>query len=197
MPSWTTTPIPAEALPAAVGFTAAPPDAASTPLAGPASLPAPLSVAAPVGGAAMAEARLAAAPGSADFGHQLGAQLTTFVREGVEHARLHLNPAELGPVTVRIRIDGDAAHVHLGVEHALTRQALEQSMPLLAGNLREAGLTLTGGGVFEQPRQPGDGTPQAARSSAGHSRHGDTDAEPALHTVAGGPRRRGVVDLVA
>ena len=124
-----------------------------------------------------------AAPGSADFSSQLGAQLTTFVREGVQHARLHLHPAELGPVTVRIQIDGQAAQVHMAAEHALTRQALEQSMPMLAGSLREAGLTLSGGGVFEQPRQrdggdaPGLEAPRRATPAA--------------------PARRGVVDLVA
>ena len=188
----------AEALPAAaIDPTPARPDAGSTPLTGPAHLPAPLSTAWAADGAATAEARLAAAPGSAEFGRQLGAQLTTFVREGVEHARLHLNPAELGPVTVRIRIDGDAAQVHLGVEHALTRQALEQSMPLLAGSLRDAGLTLSGGGVFEQPRQPGDGAPQTARGAAGDPRNADADPDPPLHAVAAGYRRRGVVDLVA
>ena len=84
-------------------------EAGSTPFAlslpmGQALVPAGISaVAAP---ATPAEARLVAAPGSADFSSQLGAQLTTFVREGVQHARLHLHPAELGPVTVRIQIDG-------------------------------------------------------------------------------------------
>ena len=123
---------------------AAPPQPALPP---PPTLPA--AAAAPV-----VEARLPATPGSTDFSTQLGAQITTFVRDGVQHARLHLNPAEMGPVTVRIQVDGQSAQVHLAAEHALTRQALEQSMPLLAGSLREAGLTLSGGGVFEQPRQP-------------------------------------------
>ena len=57
----------------------------------------------------------------------------------------------------------------MAAENGLTRQALEQSMPLLAGSLREAGLTLSGGGVFEQPRQqrrraapPGHAPPAAA-----------------------------------
>jgi flagellar hook-length control protein FliK len=143
---------------------------------------------------------LAAPPGSADFSSQLGAQLTTFVREGVQHARLHLHPTELGPVTVRIQIDGQAAQVHMAAEHALTRQALEQSMPLLAGNLREAGLTLSGGGVFEQPRHGDGGDAPGQRgggSGSGSTPGGERGPEAPLRTTTGVPARRGVVDLVA
>lgn len=144
--------------------------------------------------ASVAVAHLPAAPGSAEFTTQLGAQLTTFIRDGVQHARLHLNPAEMGPVTVQIQLDGPSAQVHLAAEHGLTRQALEQSMPLLAGSLREAGLTLSGGGVFEQPRPPREGAPG---TPAGSRRGDDIGAEPAAHPAAAAVRRRGVVDLVA
>ena len=147
--------------------------------------------------APVVEGRLGAAPGSADFGTQFGAQITTFVREGVQHARLHLNPAELGPVTVRIQLDGQAAQVHLAADNALTRQALEQSMPLLAGSLREAGLTLGGGGVFEQPRQRDDDTPGASGRGLRQSDKEDRGAEATLRPLAAAPVRRGVVDLVA
>lgn len=150
-----------------------------------------------------AEARLSASPGQAGFAEQLGAQLSTFVREGVQHARLQLHPLELGPVTVQIQLDGGSAHMSFAAEHAQTRQALEQALPTLAGSLREAGLTLSGGGVFEQPRQPqpeGDG----GRSDGGHGNRGGgggkggADDGAVLQAATGAAtRRRGVVDLVA
>jgi flagellar hook-length control protein FliK len=168
----------------------------TTPFA--ATLAAPLPAAS--GTAPPAEARLTASPGSQDFGHQLGAQLTTFVREGVEHARLQLHPSEMGPVSVQIQLDGQTAVVHLSAEHPGTRQALEEAMPLLAGSLREAGLTLTGGGVFEQPRQDrgprsdggGGGAPGSAVTRASQEPLPDRPA-PGVAPL----RRRGVVDLVA
>jgi flagellar hook-length control protein FliK len=175
--------------------------AGSTPLAlalpmGQAAAASGLSAAAAPG--TTAEAGLTAAPGSADFSSQLGTQLTTFVREGVQHARLHLHPAELGPVTVRIQIDGQAAQVHMAAEHALTRQALEQSMPMLAGSLREAGLTLSGGGVFEQPRQhEGGDAPGQPGAGTARAPGGDSGAEASRRSTAVAPARRGVVDLVA
>lgn len=103
--------------------------------------------------AAATDGRIAASPGSSEFAPQLAAQISTFVRDGLHHALLELNPAEMGPLTVQIQLDGNAARVHLAAEHAGTRLALEQAMPQLAGSLRENGLTLSGGGVFEQPRQ--------------------------------------------
>ena len=118
------------------------------------------------------------------------------MREGVHHARLELNPAEMGPLTVQIQIDGDRAQVHLAAENAHTRQALEQSMPQLAGGLREAGLTLSGGGVFEQPRQP------QARRGARFTGAADSADAAVSATLAAAPtlqmaQRRGVVDLMA
>jgi flagellar hook-length control protein FliK len=88
---------------------------------------------------------------------------------------------------------------------ASTRQALEQAMPALAGSLREAGLTLSGGGVFEQPRQP-QPEADAGRSDGRGGREGSPgrgetaagSADGGLAAAAGTPlRRRGVVDLVA
>ena len=151
-----------------------------------------------------AEARLSTPPGQAGFAEQLSAQLSSFVREGVQHARLQLHPLELGPVTVQIQLDGGNAHMSFAAEHAHTRQALEQALPTLAGSLREAGLTLSGGGVFEQPRQPqpeGDGSRGAGGDGGSGSRagRGSGGGEDSLLQASPGPaqRRRGVVDLVA
>ena len=148
--------------------------------------------------AAPVEAQLSAGPTSADFGAQLSAQITTFVRDGIEHARLHLNPADMGPVQVTIQIDGGTAAVHLSADDAQTRQALEQALPMLAGSLREEGLTLTGGGVSQQARQDAD---QAQTRQDGRTR---ADTQPATGTAQGGAdraaplaQRRGIVDLVA
>lgn len=160
------------------------------------------ALAAPVqagGGDATAQARLSARPDSPEFAPQLGAQITTFVRDGIEHAQLHLNPAEMGPVSVRIQLDGQTAQVHLSADHALTRQALEASMPQLASQLSEAGLTLGGGGVFEQPRQGRDAPPQGNRGDGGRSGDSDGTRPRGIGLVAPvqPPMRRGVVDLVA
>lgn len=139
------------------------------------------------------------APG---FSAALGTQLSTLVRDGVQHARLQLNPAEMGPIAVQIALDGQQAQVHMSAEHAATRQVLEQAMPALAGALREHGLTLTGGGVFEQAPQrrddePGGGGPGGRDGRDGRDGRRDDDGGGAEAPRAPARVARGVVDLYA
>ena len=142
-------------------------------------------------------AQIQAPVGSPDFAPGLSAQVSVMLRDGLQEARLQLNPAEMGPITVQIQIDGSTAQVTMTAEQAPTRNALEQAMPSLAGALREEGLTLTGGGVFEQPRQAqGDAAPAPQAGTRGSGRGaGDGDAVPAAPVQAGAPR--GIVDVFA
>jgi len=184
------------------GGAAAPPASFVLPDAVPASLAAgaaPASAPATAAPAAMHEAHLAAPLASPGFAPALGAQVSLMVKDGVSEAKLQLNPAEMGPITVQIQIDGGSAQVSMAAEQAPTRQALEDALPALAGALRENGLTLTGGGVFEQPRQPqqqpGDDTPSARAEGSGGAT-ADTGLA-AVGSAAGAGTPRGVVDLYA
>lgn len=140
---------------------------------------------------------LAAQVGTPEFAPALGARLVTLVRDGTEHAQLRLHPAQLGPITVQINLDGNQARIDFHALHAATRDALQDAVPVLAGALREAGLTLAGGGVFEQPRD--------AYASQGDGRwapgRGPDSAVPATAAAAAGPaaarRSQGVLDLYA
>ena len=153
--------------------------------------------------AAAESARLASPLHSPGFAPELGAQLQLMIKGGQHEARLHLNPADMGPIQVRIQIDGIQARVDMLAEQAPTRHALEQAMPVLAGALRDSGLTLTGGGVFQQPRDPRQ--PAGRRAAAGVSgmRGGQGDgseadvARQAMDPLGGAGRARGVLDLYA
>ena len=117
--------------------------------------------------AAPFHAALTVALGSPEFAPALSTQVSMLVRDGIGEARLHLHPAELGPISVQIALDGRQAQVNMSAEHALTRQALEQALPTLASALRDAGLTLSGGGVFQHPPQQGQReAPDTARGQA-------------------------------
>jgi hypothetical protein len=161
-------------------------------LAAPPATPARHTEAAPV-----VQAELRAVVGSEEFAPALGSQLSVFVRDGIEHAQLKLHPAELGPIEVRIDVEGGRAQVDFSAAQALTRQALQDAVPALASALREAGLTLTGGGVFEQPReQRGEARRDEARATT--PAHGEpADAAAAAASRPRPTRPRGVVDLYA
>ena len=143
------------------------------------------------------QAEIHAELGSKEFAPALGSQLSVLVRNGIEHAQLKLNPAEMGPIEVRISIDGQQAQVDFSAAQAHTRQALQDAVPALATALRESGLTLTGGGVFEQPRDSrGEARPDPSHGGAARG-----DGAPATPTGSApaprAPRARGVVDLYA
>lgn len=182
-------------------------DNTAAPAATPAAIAA-LGVAGLAGGGSVADgaaqpplqAALHAAPGSPEFAPALGAQLNVLARDGIQHAELQLNPAELGPIGVHIRLDGNTALVDFHAAHATTRAALEQAVPALASALSDAGLTLSGGGVFQQPREPRHaqhGSGEAARSArVMHGERGESN-DAALAPAAGSARARGVLDLYA
>lgn len=144
-------------------------------------------------------ATLSSALHSREFAPAFGAQVALWVRDGVHEARLQLHPAELGPISVQIALDGAAAHIDFHAQHALTRQAIEASLPALASALREAGLTLAGGGVFDQAAgQPGAQTPQAregAQRQSGAEPLGQ--GEGSAMGRAPGQVQRGLLDVFA
>ena len=137
-----------------------------------------------------------------DFAHALGLQLSVLATRGVQRAELHLNPAEMGPVSVQIVIDGAQAHIHFGADLAATRQAIEASLPELAGALRDTGLTLAGGGVSQQSQGRGEAPADGgARRHTGSTESDAADASPGLADAHGAASRRrvaaGGVDLYA
>lgn len=149
------------------------------------------------GGPAPAETveRTIAAPlHGPEFAPALGAQLELLVKDGVTEARLHLHPAQMGPISVQIQIDGQTARVEMVAEQAATRQVLEQAMPVLASALRDSGLTLTGGGVFEQARDPHQGDEAGGGTAARDGAVDDADGVAERRPVA---LPQGMVDLYA
>ena len=117
--------------------------------------------------------------GSAHFREALNVQVSVLARDGVHHAELHLNPADMGPLSVQITLDGQQAQVHFGSDSALTRQIVETGLPSLAAALRDAGLTLSGGGVSQHAH----GQRQVARQSPSRPEDGPPASEPELHSV--------------
>lgn len=157
------------------------------------------AAATPAGERPAPHAALHTAVDDAAFGPMLGAQVALWVRDGVQEAQLRLHPAELGPVTVQIALDGNAAQVDFTAAAAATRSSIEQSLPALAAALRELGFTLTGGGVHD--RTAGDGAPRQPRRDGGDARGRvgaiAGDLEPAAGRDAARRVSRSLLDLYA
>jgi len=79
-------------------------------------------------------------------------------------AELKLNPAEMGPINIKIAVDGQAARIDFAATALETRQAIEASLGNLSKALEEVGLSLTGGDVSSQFRDArGQGQDPGAR----------------------------------
>jgi flagellar hook-length control protein FliK len=155
------------------------------------------------------QATLQAPVGSDTFAQALSDQLTMWVNKAADNgpmtAELHLNPAELGPIHVKISLDGSDAQVNFAAAAVETRQAIEASMPTLSTALQDVGLNLTGGDVSSQTSQ--QAFQQAFEQSGGASPGGTGaralgatpgEAAPAGRAVAAPrPGRAGGLDLYA
>lgn len=131
------------------------------------------------------------------FGPEMAARLSLLAADGVQQAQLHLNPAEMGPVSVQIVVEGQQAQISFHSDQADTRAVLENSLPELAAALRESGLTLSGGGVFQQARNPEEpAQPADARSAVRTDRSAEDGAVP-VSTPIRTTASRGVLDLYA
>jgi flagellar hook-length control protein FliK len=145
-------------------------------------------------------ARIEAALNSPEFAPMLGTRIAALLRDGVEQARISLNPQEMGPISVQLALDGSKVSVELAAEVEATRIALEQALPTLAGALHEAGFTLAGGGVFQQSRDSGGAASQQDQAWAGRDAtpvSGAPQAAAAPAAAARAGRPQGLVDLYA
>lgn len=112
-------------------------------------------------------ATLAAPIGSSDWQQGLGQQLITLHQNGGQRVELHLHPAELGPLSISLKLGENAAQAHFLSAHPQVRAAVEQALPQLREALAEQGITLGEASVGDQ-RQPRE---QAeSQSSGGGSR---------------------------
>jgi flagellar hook-length control protein FliK len=130
-------------------------------------------------------AHVRAAVGSPEFPQELGVQLSVLARDGIQQAELHLNPAEMGPVSVQIVMDGTQARIDFGADVAATRHAIEAGLPELASALRDAGFTLAGGGVSQHAggRQGSDGDGARRDGAGSRSVASVSDGENTSHVV--------------
>lgn len=114
-------------------------------------------------------------------------QVGRFVREGVGEARLHLNPAEMGPIEVRISMDGSAARIDFVAAQAATRDLLQASLAALGESLAADGLTLVDSQVRAEPAHQ-DMVDGASAGGAGAGR-GDAGDGRARATAPPGAAR--------
>jgi len=135
---------------------------------------------------------------SADFDDAVGARVGWLADQKIGHAHIRVTPNDLGPVEVKLQLDGDRVHATFSSAHAEVRHALENGLPKLREMLGEQGLQLAHADVGQQSSHPhaSDGEGQAASGGAGTGTDADgagAPATPGVHAI----RLRGLLDAYA
>src|SRR5690606_25495557 len=142
---------------------------------------------------------LPAEPGDG-FDDGFGARIAWMAGQRLGHAEIRLNPEHVGPIDVRLKLDGDQVRAEFNSANAEVRQAIEASLPRLREMLGQQGLQL-GHAAAGQGRPDADGGAARAGGSgpaqAGGG-GGGGDADGAGPAPAAAPvRTRGLVDAYA
>jgi flagellar hook-length control protein FliK len=114
--------------------------------------PAPLNVNAVSSPAVSGQPTLNLQPAlqSEAWGRVLSSRVIWMAREGVQQASLKLNPANMGPVEVKLHMHHDQATISFIAQHAATRDALEQALPRLRESFQENGMELAHADVSQE-----------------------------------------------
>lgn len=128
-------------------------------------------------GTPTASATLSAPVASPEWQQSLGQQLIGLHRRGEQQIELHLNPAELGPLQVSLKLGELGAQAHFLSAHPQVRSAIEQAIPQLREALAEQGISLGEASVSEQRQRQADGE----RNNPGSGGHNSSLAQTETH----------------
>ena len=131
---------------------------------------------------------------SAEFPQGLADRVSFMVDNSWSSAKLQVNPPQLGPIELQIAVQGDHAQVMMSTHSALTRDALESSVPKLREMLSSQGFTQVNVDVSQRSFQERSAytPPYAWTSSSADS------ATPAAASSGAAPRTLlGVLDAYA
>jgi flagellar hook-length control protein FliK len=129
----------------------------------------------------------------AGFDDGFGTRIAWMAEQRLGHAEIRLNPEHVGPIDVRVQLDGNRVTAEFHSAHAEVRQAIEASMPRLREMLGQHGLQLGHADVGQRHAQ---GHTPSRNGLAGTAR--DRDGDDGVHTRSIAPlRSRGLLDEYA
>ncbi len=99
-------------------------------------------------------------------------KITWLATQNQQRAELHLNPPQLGPLDITLKLNGDQATALFTSPHAVVREAIEQSLPKLREIFADNGIMLGGATVSDQSQREQhseSGNPSAAGFDIRHA----------------------------
>lgn len=119
---------------------------------------------------------LGAAIGTEQWNSGLNQQVLGLHQRGERQVELQLHPADLGPLSINLTLDGNTTQAQFACTHASVRTAVEQAIPQLREALASQGITLGQASVSDQPSQQPQGE-QAWRNPQANTPRGSTSTD--------------------
>ena len=98
-------------------------------------------------------------------------QVSWMMRGGIQSAEIRLNPANLGPLEVKLSIEDDVARVSFVSSHAVVREALDAAMPRLREMLEQQGISLADVDISQYSEQGQQFADEADEGAGGQLNH--------------------------
>lgn len=133
----------------------------------------------------------------AAWGDEFCQKITWIATQHNQSAELHLNPPQLGPLDVVLKISGDQASATFTSPHAAVRDAIEQALPKLREMLADNGIMLGNAMVNDQATKHGQdsSSQKPQRGTPTSTSEGATDTARIHETrVSSISRHNGMVD---
>ncbi len=134
------------------------------------------------------------------WGDEFNQKITWLASSKEQSAELHLNPPQLGPMDVVLKVSGDQATALFTSPHAAVRDAIEQALPKLREMMADSGIMLGNATVSDNSRnsQQGESGNKSGNSRSGITGVSDTGAASAhIARVSQISRHNGIVDTFA
>ncbi|MCK5662992.1 MAG: flagellar hook-length control protein FliK, partial [Thiotrichaceae bacterium] len=91
-------------------------------------------------------------------------QITMMVKNGIQQAKIKLNPAHLGPVSATVNLTAEAVVVNLSALQLNTKDAMENAIPRLKEMLNENGFSQVDVNVSQQDKQEQQGAALSSKN---------------------------------
>ncbi len=88
-----------------------------------------------------------------DWGNKFNDQVMWLSQQQIKAAAISLNPPELGPVDIKIKIVDDVASVQFNSHSGQVREAIEQALPRLRDMMADHGVQLNDVNVSDNPNK--------------------------------------------
>ncbi|MDX1694212.1 MAG: flagellar hook-length control protein FliK [Ketobacteraceae bacterium] len=106
---------------------------------------------------------------------ELGQRLMMMVGSRLQVAEIRLDPPDLGPMEVKVRMQQEQTHVVFNSQHAVVRDALEQALPRLREMFEQNGLSLGDVDVQDQTAQQKESDENHDQVAGGLDTEGDAE----------------------